>query len=76
MGTWDFVVLPPEKKLDRCRWVYTLKLNPNGSFARLKDCLIAKGYSQVYQMDYQDTFSLAAKLTSVQILFSLTATHH
>jgi len=30
----------------------------------------------MYEWDYQDTFSLVAKLTSVRILVSLAATHH
>ena len=50
--------------------VYTVKLNHDGSLARLKICVVAKGYSQVYEMDYQDT-SPVAKLTSMQILASL-----
>ena len=42
-----------------------MKLNPNGSLAHLKAHLVAKGYSQVYGMNYQDTFSSVAKMTSV-----------
>jgi len=33
-------------------------------------------YSQMYDIDYQDIFSLVAKLTFVRILVSLTATHY
>ena len=43
--TWDLVVLPPGKKIDGCWWVF--ELNPNGPLARLKACLITKGYLQV-----------------------------
>ena len=38
--------------------------------------MVAKGYSQIYEMDYQDTFSLVAKLMSVWILVFLAATHN
>jgi len=38
--------------------------------------LIAKKYSQVYGLDYIDTFSSVAKLTYVWILLSLAATYH
>jgi len=41
-----------------------VKLNPDGSLARLKAQLVAKGYSQVYGIDYQDIFSSVAKLQS------------
>jgi len=29
-----------------------MKLNPDGSLTRLKACLVVKGYSQVYVIDY------------------------
>ena len=69
--TWE--QHPLEKKAARCQWVYPLKLNPDGSFARLKACLVAKRYSQVLGMDYQHTQPVA-KLTSMQILVSLVVT--
>ena len=75
-GTWDFISLPKGKKAIGCKWVYTVKMNPNGSVARLKACLVAKGYAQTYGVDYTDTFSPIAKLSSVRSLISLVATHH
>ena len=44
-GTWDLVPLPTGKKAIRCRWVFALKFNPDGSVARLKACFVAKGYT-------------------------------
>ena len=43
--TWDLVCLPVGKKVIGCRWVFTMKVNPNGSIARLKAFLVAKGYA-------------------------------
>ena len=53
-----------------------MKMNPDGSVARLKACLIAKGYAQTYGVDYFDTCSPVAKLTSVRLFISMAATHH
>ena len=53
--TWDLIVLPPEKKAVGYQWLYTEKLNPDGSLAHVKARLVAKWYFQVYEMDYQDT---------------------
>ena len=37
--------LPARKKAIGCRWVFTVKVNLDGSIARLKARLVAKGYA-------------------------------
>ena len=37
--------------------------------------MVAKGYTQTYEIDYQKTFALVAKINTVRILLSL-ATHY
>ena len=73
--TWELVTLPPGKKTVGCKWIYTVKLNPDGSLAHLKVRLVAKRYSQVYELTYVDTFSSVVKMTSVWILVPLAATY-
>jgi len=51
-----------------------MKLNPDESLVRLKACLVTKGCSQVYGMDYLDTSSVV-KMMFVRICISLDATH-
>ena len=74
-STWDLVRLLVGKKVISCRWVFTVKANPDGSIARLKAHLVAKGYAQTYGVDYSNTFSPVAKLTSIQLFISLATTH-
>ena len=50
-------------------------LVPDGFVARLKACLVAKGYAQTYSVDYSNIFSPVAKLTSVCLFISLAASY-
>ena len=75
-GTWELVTLPAGKRAIGCKWVFTTKLNPDGTLARLKARLVAKGFAQTYGVDYSDTFSPVAKMTSVRLFISLAATHN
>jgi len=60
-GTWELVPLPPTKKTVGCKWVYTVQFNLDGSVERLKACLVAKGYTQTYGINYDEPFSPVAK---------------
>ena len=73
--TMDLMPLPTKKKAIGFRWVFAVKFNPDGSVARLKTHLVAKGYAQTYGIDYSDPFSPLAKPTSIHLFISLVASY-
>ena len=71
--TWDLVPRPKDVKPISSKWVYKVKTRTNGSVERYKAHLIARGFSQQYGLDYDETFSPVAKITTVRVLIALVA---
>ena len=71
--TWDVVLYPNYVKPIGCKWVYSIKLNPNGSLARYKARLVALGNRQEHGIDYEETSAPVAKMTSVHTVLAIAA---
>jgi hypothetical protein len=67
-ATWELVALLKDKKVIGCKWVYKVKHNADGSTSRYKTRLVAKGYAQTYDIDYEKTYSPVAKMTIVRAI--------
>ena len=54
--TWDLVTLPPWKSVVSCKWIYKTKTWSDSSIKCYKTCPLAKGFTQEYEIDYEETF--------------------
>ena len=66
--TWDLVSLTLRINLGRCKWIYKTKLASDGSTTKYKAQLVAKGYSQVHGLDYNETFAPIARMDSIRMV--------
>ena len=71
--TCDIVSCPPDVKPIGCKWVYSVKLNSNGSLNCYKARLVALGNKQEYGIDYDETFAPVFKMTTVRTIISIAA---
>jgi hypothetical protein len=53
--------------------VFKIKQGANGEVEHYKAKLVAKGFTQTYEMDYNETFAPVAKLTSICCILALAA---
>jgi len=72
-NTWTLVALPTSRKLVSCKWVFKIKQGTNGEVERYKARLVARGFTQTYGVDYNETFASVAKFTSIRCILALAA---
>ena len=71
--TWDVVECPKGVNIVRCKWVFKIKRNAAGEIDKYKAWLVAKGYSQVQGVDYDETYAPVARLSSLCTILAVAA---
>ena len=64
-GIWELAALPKDRKSVGCKWVFRTKRDALGQVVRYKARLVAKRYSQVEGIDFNETFAPVAKFTTI-----------
>ena len=73
MGTWKETPLPEGHNTISCKWVYRIKRDGEGNIARYKARLVARGFSQVPGLDYEETYAPVTRLETIWLLLGIAA---
>ena len=68
--TFDIVPLPEDRKAIKGKWVYAIKSDKDDN-ETFKARFVAKGYSQVEGIDYNETFSPTARMNSIRLIVQI-----
>jgi hypothetical protein len=71
--TWRLVKLPHGRKPIGVKWVLNLKRDAKGDIIKRKARLVARGFSQQFGFDYDETYAPVVRIEHVRILFTLAA---
>jgi len=73
-NTWILTDLPPGCKPVGHKWIFKKKLRPDGTVNKYKGKL--KGFTQQKGIDFFDTCSPVARISSIRILLALASIHN
>lgn len=69
--TWQLVPPSSNNNLIGCKWVNRIKKHAYGTVERYKAQLVAKGFKQRYDIDYEHTFSHVVKDATIRVILSV-----
>ena len=70
---WEIFLRPKGKSVVTSRWIYKVKYATDGSIKKHKAQFVARGFSQVEGIDYDETFAPVARYTSIRTVMAIVA---
>ena len=68
---WKLVPRPKGVNVIGTKWIFKNKSDEHGTVIRNKSRLVAQGYTQVEEVDFDETFAPVARLESIRILLAI-----
>ena len=70
---WEVVLRSEGKSIVTSKWIYKIMHAAYSSIDKYKARFVARGFSQKEGIDYEETFALVARYTSIGLVLSLVA---
>nr|GFD11082.1 integrase, catalytic region, zinc finger, CCHC-type, peptidase aspartic, catalytic [Tanacetum cinerariifolium] len=67
INVWELVPRPDKVMVITFKWIYKVKLDELGRILKNKARLVARGYRQEEEIDFEESFSLVARLEAIRI---------
>lgn len=72
-NVWKVVLRPEGKSVITSRWLYKIKYVADGSTEKYKARFVARGFSQIEGVDYDETSTPIARYTSIHSIITIVA---
>jgi hypothetical protein len=70
---WEIVPRLKSKDVVSSKWLFKIKQAADGSIEKYRERFVPRGFSQKEGIDYEETFPLVSKYTSIRTIISLVA---
>jgi hypothetical protein len=70
---WDIVPRLEGQSVVTSKWIYKIKHATDGSVEKHKEIFVARGFSEVEEIDYEETFSPVFRYISIHTIIALAA---
>lgn len=67
----ELVEKPVDGNIVETKWIFKNKIDETGAVVRNIDRLVAKGYSQIERVDFEETFAHVARLESIRLFIGM-----
>ncbi|CAA7061321.1 unnamed protein product [Microthlaspi erraticum] len=74
LNTFTLVPYTEDMNVLGCRWIFTIKMKPEGELDKLKARLVAKGYDKEEGIDYLETYSPVVRTATIRMILDVATT--
>nr|GEZ73666.1 zinc finger, CCHC-type [Tanacetum cinerariifolium] len=75
-NNWMLADLPSGFKPLGCKWIFKRKLKVDGTVEKFKATLVIQCFKQNSRIDYFDTYTLVACISTIRLLIAMTSIHN